>query len=47
MEIACIALFRQKFPFNGARLDSEASDWLAIEFPLEEQSKTKFDTINR
>jgi hypothetical protein len=42
-----IALFRPKFPFKGARSSNEASDCLATEFPLEEDSKTEFDTRNR
>jgi hypothetical protein len=42
MEIACMALFLPKFPFKGARSGNEASDWLAAEFPLEEQSKPNF-----
>jgi hypothetical protein len=47
MEMDFMALFRPKFPFKGARSGNEASDWLATEFPLEEQSKTEFDTRNR
>jgi hypothetical protein len=47
MEMACMALFRPKFPFKGARSGNETSDWLVTEFPLEEQSKTEFDAINR
>jgi hypothetical protein len=42
MEMDCIALFRPKFPFKGTRSGKEASDWLATEFPLEEQSKVEF-----
>jgi hypothetical protein len=45
MEMDCIALFRPKF--KGARSGSEARDWLATEFPLEEQSKPEFETRNR
>jgi hypothetical protein len=44
MEMAFMALFRPKFPFKGARSCNEASDWLATEFPIEEQSKPEFDT---
>jgi hypothetical protein len=47
MEMACMALLRPKFPLKGARSDNEGSDWLATEFPFEEQSKTEFDTRNR
>jgi hypothetical protein len=47
MEMACMPLFRPKFPFKGARSGNETSDWLVTEFPLEEQSKTEFDAINR
>jgi hypothetical protein len=47
MEMHCIAPFRPKFRFKGARLGNEARDWLATEFPLEEQSKTEFETRNR
>jgi hypothetical protein len=47
MELAFMALFRPKFPFKGECSGNEASDWLATEFPLEEQSKTEFDTRNR
>jgi hypothetical protein len=47
MEMAFIPLFRLKFHFKGACSCNEASDWLATEFPLEEQSKTEFDTRNR
>jgi hypothetical protein len=39
--------FRPKFPFKGGRSSNEASDWLATEFPLEEQSETEFYTRNR
>jgi hypothetical protein len=42
-----MALFLPKFPFKGTRSDNEASDWLATEFPLEEESKTEFDIRNR
>jgi hypothetical protein len=42
MEMDCIALFRLKFPFKGARSGNGASDWLATEFPLEEQNKIEF-----
>jgi hypothetical protein len=45
--MACLAVFRPKFPFKRARSGNEASDWLATEFPLEEQSKIEFDTRNR
>jgi hypothetical protein len=47
MEMTFIPLFRLKFHFKEARSDKEASDWLATEFPLEEQSKTEFVTRNR
>jgi hypothetical protein len=47
MEIDFMALFHPKFPFKGARSGNEASYWLATEYPLEEQSKPEFDTINR
>jgi hypothetical protein len=47
MEMACMALFRPKFPFKVARSGNEASEWLATEFPLEEQSKPEFHTRNR
>jgi hypothetical protein len=46
MQMACMALFQPKFTFKGARSGNEASNWLATEFPLEKQSKTKFDTRN-
>jgi hypothetical protein len=42
MEITFMALFRTKFPFKGTR----SGDWLATQFPLEEQSKTEFGTGN-
>jgi hypothetical protein len=40
-------LFQPKLPIKGARSGNEASDWLATEFPFEEQSKAEFDTRNR
>jgi hypothetical protein len=47
MEMARMALFRPKFLFKGTSSGNEASDWLATEFPFEEQRKTEFDTRHR